>query len=236
MSPKYIIANWKANQDRAGVDKFVRDIREILARSPLPDQIRLIVCPNYAHYGYLENQVNDLPFALGLQDLSPQSVGAHTGEVVAGNLAGLEPQYVILGHSERRRDQGETNQLISQKVISALEIPATPIVCFDEPELPELAGLLNSVDSNEPLLMAYEPVCAISTSGSAGNLDPQVLVQRREEFVPFWRDEWLFIYGGSVKPENAAAYASVCDGLLIGSASLGAESFVAIAREFGGAG
>lgn len=234
---KYIIANWKANQNAAGGSEFIAQLSAELTAQPLSSEVQLIVCPTSVFYVQYNAQKDYLPFALGLQDISAYEGGAHTGEVTRSNLEGIEPAYAIVGHSERRRDQGETAEVIAAKLAQLRAMKTVPILCFDEPELPALIASLQDFRLQDfPLILAYEPVTAISTSGSAGNLDAVLVRERlqeyRQRFAGFSTDQWSFVYGGSVKPENAASYAGVCDGLLIGSASLQAESFLAIARAF----
>ncbi|MBQ6449933.1 triosephosphate isomerase [bacterium] len=225
---QYIIANWKANQNRQQTYEFIRQFLALTATSPLPQDLQLVVCPPAVFY--LEFVGKSLPLAAGLQDISVFAGGAYTGELTAQNLTGIEPAFVIVGHSERRREFGETNELIVRKCEQVWSLGATPIVCFDEPEAASLSQLLQ-VHAGKSMILAYEPVSAISTSGSAGNLDPQALNQQLVGFRQLFPGMPI-IYGGSVKPENAGSYAGICDGLLVGSASLKAESFVGIARNF----
>ncbi len=230
---KYIAGNWKANQTWVDVEAFGRELISALNTSPLPQEVELIVCPTAVFYSEMQHLVPRWPVKLGLQDISLQDGGAHTGEVTVKNLAGIEPAYVIVGHSERRRDQGETNAQVAAKVGRVLSLGACPIVCFDLEELADLTVKLQPY-SGQNIVLAYEPVSAISTSGAAGNLEPVLLQERLVQIRATLPGEWPVLYGGSVKADNAAAYGALCDGLLVGGASLKAESLVAIARAFSG--
>jgi triosephosphate isomerase len=225
---KYLIANWKANLNFDQVGNFCRQWLEVLAEKPLPLDKEVVVATTSLFYAWL--QESDRKFAVGLQDISQFDGGARTGEVTITNLIGLVPKYTIIGHSERRRDFGETNQLIVAKAKQLWSLGSIPIICFDLPEMPELSSLLAPF-KNQPQVLAYEPVSAISTSGHAGNIDPQYL----RELTPSFRDNFNgnpVIYGGSVKPDNAHLYGEIAAGLLIGGASLNAESFYQIVQAF----
>ena len=224
----YLIANWKANLDFDQVTNFVNTWQTLISKQPLSTQDQIIIAPTSIFYAYLAKQ--QLPFALALQDISQFAGGAYTGAVTITNLKGLVPQYSILGHSERRREFGETNQLIVTKAKRCWEIGITPIICFDLEELDELAALLRP-HLRQDFILAYEPVSAISTSGQAGNLHPEELARLSPTFQTACPDK-PFIYGGSVKPDNAGSYREVCAGLLVGSASLQADSFYQIVTNF----
>ena len=227
---KYVIANWKANLNLAGVQAFIDGTKQLAAGGQLPatTETLAIVAPTSIFYTHLKNQ--DLPVKVGLQDISPFAGGAYTGEVTPQNLNDCAPEYIIVGHSERRREYHEDNALIVRKAQSCWALDATPIICFDEPEAADLSAKLQEF-MDKPMILAYEPVSAISTSGNAGNLDPALLSQKLTAFRQLFPDKEI-IYGGSVKADNADGYADVCDGLLVGSASLQADSYWAIVKNF----
>jgi len=240
-SRRFIIANWKANHTLTTARDYVLTLRQELAQNPVSPDTQLVVCPPAIFYSSLRalDEVSDHQYSLGLQDISATGAGAHTGEITVDNLAGQEPAYCIIGHSERRRDQGETADLIAAKFAQLQRLGATAILCFDRPELPDLVASLRPFQAAHfPLILAYEPVSAISTSGHAGNLDPALVQQCRQQtwkaLADFDTSAWAFVYGGSVKPENAGSYRDVCDGLLVGSASLTPDGLLAIARAFAG--
>lgn len=224
---KYLIANWKSNLNCDQVDTFCRSWQDLLTQQPLNFAKEIIIAtPSIFYQSLYQTQP---PFALALQDISHFDGGAHTGEVSITNLVNMVPKYTLIGHSERRRDYGETNQQIVRKAKLLWQLGSTPIICFDLPEMEELAALLK--EYSEPVLLAYEPVSAISTSGNAGNLSAEKLREIVGDIRQFFPSRPL-IYGGSVKADNASSYTGIVSGLLIGSASLQAESFYQIAQSF----
>jgi len=241
----YVIANWKANHHLHSALTFLDELRAASNLHLKPTSVQAVICPPTALYFslYHDEYITDTHesiFQLGLQDVSACEPGAHTGENVLETFYHYLPRFCIIGHSERRRDQGETPSLIAAKFAKLQKYHVTPILCFDEPEVDALVASLQPFqDKTFPLILAYEPVSAISTSGNAGNLDPvsvkAALDRTRKAFAHFHTDNWSFIYGGSVTSDNAGSYRDVCDGLLVGSASLKASSFHAICCAFGGA-
>jgi triosephosphate isomerase len=225
---KYIIANWKANLADAEVWQWRQRWQDLTRTEAIDGQKTVVVAPTSIFYTWAKTQ--DWSVEVALQDISVFDGGAHTGEVTRANLADLAPKYVIIGHSERRRDMGETNQIVAQKARQVWQMQSVPIVCVDVGEVEELAALLSNQDE-QPLILAYEPVSAISTSGGGGNLPVVELVSAIAEMRRFFPRPPI-IYGGSVTAANAADYSSVCDGLLVGSASLQADEFYRIAQAF----
>ncbi|MGH7153032.1 MAG: triose-phosphate isomerase, partial [Acetobacteraceae bacterium] len=171
--------------------------------------------------------------------------GAHTGDISAAMLADAGARWVILGHSERRQDHGETDELVREKVLAAAAAGLTPIVCVGETDdqrqngqETEVVGwqLAGSLPKGFAGVVAYEPVWAIgsgNTPTTAEVADVHGFI--REELVRQFGDAGRAIrvlYGGSVKPANAEALLSVAhvNGALVGGASLSAGDFLAIAR------
>jgi triosephosphate isomerase len=164
-------------------------------------------------------------------------MGAHTGEIAAAMLSDVGCQYVIVGHSERRQNQGETNAIVAQKAKRAQLAGLTPVVCVVEPSHIRAAGnaasyvrdqVLSSCDDlSDGLVIAYEPVWAIG-SGEAASADvaSSMHLDIKKALADRYPDLRV-IYGGSVKPDNCAAFTTAegVDGLLVGGASLSAESF-----------
>ncbi|MEN3274288.1 MAG: triosephosphate isomerase [Massilia sp.] len=187
------------------------------------------------------------PLAWGAQDVSNHASGAYTGEVAASMLNDFACSYVIVGHSERRAYHGETDQVVAQKALAALNAGLTPIVCVGETLEQREAGQTNVVvnkqlsavlelldgDAVERIVVAYEPVWAIGTGKTATpamaqEVHAQLRSQLRERSAA--AEKVAILYGGSMKPENAAELMAQgdIDGGLIGGAALKAADFLAI--------
>ncbi len=184
----------------------------------------------------------------GAQDCSMHAQGAYTGEVSAGMLAEFGCRYVIVGHSERRALHGETDQVVADKAKAALGRGVTPIVCVGETLAQREAGQTEAVVKRQlsvvihtlahcagEMVVAYEPVWAIGTGLTATPEQAQsvhALLRAQLRAATPQADAMKILYGGSVKPDNAAAL--LCqpdiDGGLIGGAALKAADFVAICR------
>ncbi|MEZ5330561.1 MAG: triose-phosphate isomerase [Thermoanaerobaculia bacterium] len=190
------------------------------------------------------------PVACGGQDLHTADSGAHTGDVSGGQLAAVGCRWVLCGHSERRHDHGESDELVGAKALAARRHGLMPLVCVGETKQERTAGRTEEVlarqltaalaDGVDRFELAYEPVWAIGTGETA---TPETAQEahaflraalgdlRGEETAAACR----ILYGGSVKPANAAELAARpdLDGFLVGGASLDAESFLAIIRVCG---
>ncbi len=186
--------------------------------------------------------------AWGAQDVSVHASGAYTGEVAASMLADFGCSYVIVGHSERRAYHGETDQVVAQKTLAALNAGLTPIVCVGETLEQREAGQTNvvvgrqlsavlellDVDAAARIVVAYEPVWAIGTGKTATpamaqEVHAQLRSQLRERSAAAG-ERVAILYGGSMKPDNAAELMGQgdIDGGLIGGAALKAADFLAI--------
>lgn len=212
---KFIIANWKSNKTIVEAKNWLESVRLFDFDS---DYLKVVVAPPSV---FLPTARESLPASINVaaQDISSFASGSYTGAVSARNLEGLV-SHVIVGHSERRRYFGETSQDVAQKAEQAIAFGITPIVCVDESEIQSQAAAIVSQILNK-CIVAYEPVSAIGT----GNNVPvdkvtSVSAQIRESFgsVPI-------IYGGSVDETNVSEYLLVCDGVLVGGASLDVDQF-----------
>jgi len=225
-----IIANWKMAIDKNGVEAFKADWN---SRPPMTG-VELVVAPPAPYLSMVSGLTG---VSLCGQTVSENDVGAHTGEIAAAMLSDVGCQYVIVGHSERRQNQGETNAIVAQKAKRAQLAGLTPVVCVGEPSHIRAAGnaasyvrdqVLSSCDDlSDGLVIAYEPVWAIG-SGEAASAD--VASSMHLDIKTALADRYpdlRVIYGGSVKPDNCAAFTTAegVDGLLVGGASLSAESF-----------
>ncbi len=247
-----IAGNWKMNTDlpdgRALAENIASGIDE--AGSTF-DALDFAVCPPFVHLQAVGAALADAPVALGAQDVHAEEDGAYTSDVSAPMLSSVGCTHVIVGHSERRQYYNETDAEVNEKARQARAHDLVPIVCvgetLDQREGGEaksvvqtqLDGALDGVaiESADDLVVAYEPVWAIGTGESATPAQAQDMhaVIRADLEERYGADVGAgvpLLYGGSMKPHNAANLLSEpdVDGGLIGSASLRAESFLGIAE------
>jgi triosephosphate isomerase (TIM) len=234
-----IVGNWKMH----GVSAALHEIDAMAARPGLwvAPPFTLIDRAVQAAAGRL---------TIGGQDCHTADKGAHTGCVSAPMLVDAGARFVILGHSERRADNGETDAEVRAKAVAARAAGLTTIICVGETEAERDAGQAETrvaaqlagslTDSAEGLVVAYEPVWAIGTGRTPTPEDVAAMhdfIRARlvERFGPAGQGVAI-LYGGSVKPENAALLLgqSNVGGALVGGASLTAASFLAIAEAAGG--
>ena len=196
---------------------------------------------------YLQLLSQSLPqVALAAQDCAPEEKGAHTGQVSAGMLVDWGCQFVIIGHSERRSDQGETDALIAEKIQAAQRVGLTAVLCVGESHAAREAGdhktivssqlqaVLAGVDASR-LLVAYEPIWAIGTglTASPAQVEEMHAVIKGELASHFGNKTGVpVLYGGSVTADNARSLFDCAgvDGALVGGASLSAASFSEITQ------
>lgn len=217
---KLIIANWKANKSPTEATKWVE---QFLAQERRENRT-YVLCPSFPLLPFVAD-VQENGIELGVQDLSPFGAGAYTGEVAAYSLQQLGVNFAILGHSERRKYCAENSQLVAQKVEQALDFGITPIVCVDREQIREQADLL-SKEQKQKILVAYEPVHAISTFG--GQEDPiETTLSVVAEVQSAFGEKVPVLYGGSVNPENSLVYLEqeAIAGVLVGGTSLNAVEF-----------
>ena len=249
MRKKFIVGNWKMHTTAAEAGRLAKAIVDGLRSD---DHICVAVCPPFPYLALVGEILRGSHVALGAQNLYPEKEGAFTGEVSPTMLLDLDCQYVILGHSERRHRLGETDAFINQKVKVALAVSLNVILCvgetldqrkagqtetvLDRQLVQGLAGL--SADTLTRLIIAYEPVWAIGSTGHHATPE-QVQVAHaviRHRFSQMFGEKsaqrLAIQYGGSVKPENAATllHQHGVNGALIGGASLHADQFLAIIR------
>ena len=241
-----IAGNWKMNTDARTASKLAQDVCAAV-RNPAPADAA--VCPPFVHLAAVGHVLKGTPVALGAQNLHASPKGAFTGEISAGMLVSVGCRYVILGHSERRQYFGETDALVNAKVHRALASALNPIICVgevladrkadraSEVVAAQLRGALDGVESAASLVIAYEPVWAIGTGETATPDQAQgmhafIRALLTEQFGSADAAAIRILYGGSMKPANAADLVGQpdVDGGLIGGASLNAESFAAIVR------
>lgn len=199
-----IVANWKCNP------KTLEEAKVLF------DQIKdsgAVICPPFVYLAALR--------ANGAQDVFWENEGAYTGEISAAMLWDVGVRYVIVGHSERRKYQKETNEMIAKKITAALQSGLVPILCIDKiSQLPQ--------DLDKKVVVAYEPLFAIGTGKACS---PQRAEKMRLAIAKVAQDN-LVLYGGSVNSQNAGDYIREAgfQGLLVGGASLKPQEFIAIIK------
>jgi triosephosphate isomerase len=238
-----VIGNWKMNGLRA--DALARVDALCARRGAERERGALGICPPATLLASLAERVRDHDILLGGQDCAPEASGAYTGDVSAAMLVDAGCNLVIVGHSERRHGHGEGDALVRAKAEAALRAGLTPILCIGESEAEwqsgetiavldrQLDGSLPDGATSERLIVAYEPVWAIGTGRTPEVEDiERTHAHLRAGLAERFTDGGAvrLLYGGSVKADNAASILRVTDvdGVLVGGASLDAESFWAI--------
>jgi triosephosphate isomerase len=236
-----IAGNWKMHMLRQPAVELATAVRD--AAQGLPCD--LLVCPPFTVIEPVARVLAGSPVAVGGQDCHTAPQGAHTGDISPTMLRDAGASWVILGHSERRQNHQETDELVREKVLAAVEAGLTPIVCVGETEDQRSGGqetevvgwqIAGSLPKPFTGVVAYEPVWAIGTGKTATEQDVAAMhAFIREELVRQFGDAGqgvLILYGGSMRPQNAASLLAVphVGGGLIGGAALKADDFLAIAR------
>ncbi len=248
-SPRPLVAgNWKMN----GLKASLAELRAMSEGydSALRGKVDLLICPPATLAALAAQVASGSHIAIGAQDCHAKASGAHTGDISAEMLADAGLTHVIVGHSERRADHGETDAVVRAKAEAAVRAGLVAIVCVGETEAQRRAGrtldiIGGQLDGSIPrgmseatLIVAYEPVWAIGTG-----LTPTVadvaevhgfIRQRLEKSMGAAGSGARVLYGGSVKPSNARELMGVANvnGALVGGASLTASDFLAIAAAY----
>ncbi|MGY4624297.1 triose-phosphate isomerase [Bradyrhizobium sp. USDA 4486] len=240
-----IAGNWKMNGLKGSAAEFeamLNGAADVAAKADL------LVCPPATLVASFAEKARGNKVGVGAQDCHPKASGAHTGDIAAEMLADAGASAIIVGHSERRADHGEGDALVRQKAEAAWRAGLVAIVCIGETQSQRDAGqtldiLRGQLDGSLPdgstaanLVVAYEPVWAIGTGVTPTAQDvEQIHGFIRELLTSRLKAEGVrmrILYGGSVKPSNAAELMAVknVNGALVGGASLKAADFLAIAK------
>jgi triosephosphate isomerase len=238
-----IAGNWKMN----GVAASLEEAR-LVAAGAASTAVRVAICPPATLIHRLSQALADSAVMVGGQDCRPEATGAFTGDVSAEMLADAGAKLVILGHSERRASYGESDALVAAKVLAAIRAGLEPIVCVGETLEQRKAGAALDVVTGQvrgslpaelgphAYSVAYEPVWAIGTglTPTTAEIEEMHLAIRASLREVFGGDGDMpaILYGGSVKPANAAEilHAAEVGGALVGGASLKADDFLGIIR------
>ncbi|RKY19524.1 MAG: triose-phosphate isomerase [Planctomycetota bacterium] len=245
-----VVANWKMNKVEQEATLLARDVR---GRLQGYDGVEVGLCVPYPFLHQVGLVLGGSRIGLGAQNVHWAEEGAYTGEVSAAMLASVGVRYVIVGHSERRRYFAEDDDIIKKKLERVVSHGMVPILCVgeslqeresgraEEVVHAQLNGALSGFDAAvlQNPIVAYEPVWAIGTGVAASPTDAQQMhafIRQwfRKRFGGEFADALRIQYGGSVKPDNAAALAlqSDIDGALVGGASLDASHFCSIVSKF----
>ena len=249
MRDNIVAGNWKMNNDYSQTKKLINDLKS----SKIPDDVRIMVAPSFTQLSQCKNLLSSTNISVVAQNMNANDSGAFTGEISASMLKGIEVNTVIIGHSERRSIFNETDEILKEKVKSALSADMEVIFCFGE-ELKErknndyfkivnnqlrnvLFDLAESYWKN--IILAYEPVWAIgtgetATANQAQEMHSYIRNLIRDNYSEAISENISILYGGSVKPSNAKEIFSGedVDGGLIGGASLNANDFNEIFSAF----
>ena len=246
MRRSVIAGNWKMYKTIAEAVDFIEKIRAVVEKA---DHCEVVVAPPFTALAAAAKAAKGSKIGVAAQDLHWDKEGAHTGDVSAPMLVEAGCTHVIIGHSERRHDHGETDEQVNRKLKAALAAGLTPIVCLGETLAEREAGQTGVVLERQfaggfagltpqdfsRIIIAYEPVWAIGTGRTA---TPEMAEEShrllrelaRRQYGEGLANEVRILYGGSVKPENIGGLMAKeeIDGALVGGASLRPESFLAL--------
>lgn len=210
----YLVGNWKSNKTIPEAKEWLKKITNYQLPST---NLEIVIAAPFTVLSFLKTNSS---FRLAAQNISPFPSGPYTGEISGEMIKGLV-DYVVVGHSERRRHFGETNEMVAKKTKQALQFQITPIVCLDEPYLESQIKAIN-----HQLIFAYEPLAAIGSGKPDTPQNANLVAERIKKMT-----EGAFVlYGGSVDAKNAKNFMveKNIDGLLVGQASLNANEFAKI--------
>lgn len=247
MRQPLIAGNWKMNGTQASAESLIQGVLEGSSGIAKTD---IAVCVPFVFLELGQRLLSGRPVRLGAQNVCTEASGAYTGETSAGMLNEFGCRYVICGHSERREYYGETDAIVAKKLTMVASAGMTPILCVGETLEQREQGFMetviasqidaiiaaNGIESFAQIEIAYEPVWAIGTGKTATPEQAQevhAFIRRRiAAHDAAIAEKVRILYGGSMKPSNAAELLAMADidGGLIGGASLVAEDFLAICQ------
>lgn len=225
MKKLFIVANWKSNKTILQTEAWFQTINNSQLTNN-KEVKEVIICPSFTLLPFVKESIvkGQLSIAVGAQNVSPFEEGAYTGEVSAKQVKELA-DYVIVGHSERRKNLRETEDIINQKIKQSLQNKLTPILCVSD-----IKQIHNSkfIIHNSGCIVAYEPLSAIGSGhpDTPENAD-SIALKIKEEL-----GEVPILYGGSVTSSNVKSFTSMphIDGVLVGGASLDPLEFLKISK------
>lgn len=245
MRTPLVAGNWKMNGSLASVRELLAGLKAGIAEVKMAD---VAVCPPAVFIPEVQAQLSGTPIAWGGQDVSVHESGAYTGEIAGSMLTDFGCKYVIIGHSERRTYHGETDMQVAEKFTAARKAGLIPLFCIGETQEEREGGITEEVVARQidavighcgvgmlgEGVIAYEPVWAIGTGLTASPEQAQdvhaFIRERVAQSSAAVAEGLRILYGGSMKPDNAAELLAKADidGGLIGGASLTAKDFLGI--------
>ncbi len=250
MRTPLIAGNWKMN----GTTDFSMELLgKIKAEHDRVVGVEFAVFPPFVYLDLCQKKLHDTSIAWGAQNVSDRPNGALTGEISTAMLQDLGCRYVIVGHSERRHIMGESNEQVALKVQAALKAGIKPVLCVGETlaqreagktwdvvqeQLAHILRLKDNLPALDSMVIAYEPVWAIGTGKTATPEQAEQVHAAIRSYcnsnIPVLGESLRILYGGSVNPENAQSLFAMpnIDGALIGGASLKANQFIEIGRQW----
>lgn len=232
-----IVANWKMNKTIAEAQDYVRRLLDLRVEL---EGLEAVICPPFTAMRFVSDILAGSEYAVGAQAMSEAEGGSYTGEISALQLQDAGASWAILGHSERRGGDGETDESVNRKVHTALRWGIRAIVCVGESEADHAAGITHAhvcaqaraaFEDVAPAdvakcVVAYEPIWAIGSGSSDSPESADAVLAAIRKAVP-GLERAQMLYGGSVKPSNIATFLDRpnIDGALVGSASLDPRSF-----------
>jgi triosephosphate isomerase (TIM) len=239
-SRKILCANWKADATRvteATIDQWASEMANFKSQGVSFEEKEVVICPPFPYLSYLKScfEKHGLSFKVGAQDVSRFLQGSYTGEVTAPMLQGLV-DYCIIGHSERRKYFGETNEHVIEKVKLLLDTGITPILCISD--LAQLESYLSTEgrirEESESIVFVCEPPTAISGGKDFKPVSSENIAVEVEKMTELIGKEAAILYGGSINPDNAQSLSRVphITGGLSGQASLDPLKFKVIIEKW----
>jgi len=248
MKGKFVVANWKMNCNISEAKALVSEIIESYKKLKIVNcKLKIVLCPPFTALQSVSLIIRSSDYSfihLGAQNCHFMPCGAYTGEISPKMLKDF-CDFVILGHSERRKFFGETDELINKKIRTVLDVGLCPIVCIDEYKKGEKSEIIfNQVEKAiqdvkekdlEKIIFAYEPIWAISTSADRQDCEPSYASKIIKEIKELLHNKTPVFYGGSVDVSNISAFVNeqMLDGFLVGGASLKPKSFIKIIETVG---
>lgn len=249
MRKRIIIANWKMYLSVKESFRLACRLQEEL--KTMPDKIEVVICPSFPAIPTLGLFLTNIE--IGAQDCCWEENGAFTGEVSASSLKEMGCKYVIIGHSERRVHNLETNEMVNKKIKAALKNSLTPILCVGETQKQRDENLTDYVvieqlreglkdiqlTGNQQLIIAYEPIWAIGSGRPVSGDEPErvhrIIRHSLLDYLPsdVVKNRVRTIYGGSVNADNVMSFTNqgAEDGVLVGSASVKIDQFIQIVKK-----